>query len=291
MESSQLPELHQDRLVLSVIASDILRRAGGENGLVSFVTQMLRECIDGVINTPKTARRSYEELEKTEKTYIGTCVEIAFRSGLKLKRGKLDLVVAGHDVDVKMTMGGSWMIPMEAWNQTCVLISANEATARCSLGLVIARREYLSAGENRDRKRTIAAAARHNIWWLLRDEAYPPNFWRTVKPVVVERVFEGESGNDRMVALFREVLDTPISRKVVEAVAGQKDFTRRVRADGKRGTRGRLAEEGIVLLSGTYDTKVISALGLPAILRTDYISHKLRSEDERRAARVAGLRL
>ena len=32
--------------------------------------------VDDVIMTPKTGRRSYDELEKTEKTYIGTRVEI-----------------------------------------------------------------------------------------------------------------------------------------------------------------------------------------------------------------------
>lgn len=275
MAAAPFAPTHRDHSILDAVAAELLRRAGGEAALGPFVTQMLRDCIDAVINTPQTKRRSYEELEKVEKTYIGTLVEIAFRSGLKLDKGKLDLVVAGHDADVKMTMGGNWMIPMEAYDQVCVLLSANEVSARCSLGLVIARPDYLSAGENRDRKRGIAAAARENIWWLLRDEPYPQNFWRTVETDAITRIFEGNSGNDRMVTLFREVLDRPISRKVVEAVAGQKDFTRRVRADGPGGTRGRLAAEGIVLLSGTYDTEQIKQLGLPAIGKTDYISHRI----------------
>jgi hypothetical protein len=91
-----------------------------------------------------------------------------------------------------------------------------------------------------------------------------------------------------MVTLFKELPGRPISRKVVEAVAAQKDFMRRVRADGPRGTRARLAGEGFVLLSGTYDTLLIQQLGLPQIGPSDFISHRLRDEGDRLLARGAG---
>ena len=78
---------------------------------------MLRDCIDDVIMTAKTGRRSYEELEKTEKTYIGTRVEIELRALLRLRKGRLDTVILGHDVDIKHTMGSNWMIPTEAVDQ------------------------------------------------------------------------------------------------------------------------------------------------------------------------------
>ena len=60
---------------------------------------MLRQCVDDVIMTPKTGRRSYDELEKTEKTYIGTRVEIELRAMLNLPKGKLDTVILGVSKD------------------------------------------------------------------------------------------------------------------------------------------------------------------------------------------------
>jgi Restriction endonuclease NaeI len=279
---------HQDYALLNVIADEILKRAGGETGLSAFVPQMLRDKIDSVIDTPETNRRSYEELEKTEKTYIGTLVEIAFRSRLKLSRGKKDLVIAGHTVDVKTTVTGNWMIPKDCIGIPCVLVSASEVRARCSLGLIVARPEYMTQRQNQDKKVSIAAAARVNIWWLLKDEPYPPNFWRRLDQATIDRIFAPTSGNARMVKLFKELPGRPISRKVVEAVAAQKDFMRRVRADGPRGTRGRLAAAGFVLLSGTYDTLLITQLGLQRIGPSDFISHQLRDEGDRMLARGAG---
>jgi len=59
--------------------------------------------------------------------------------------------------------------------------------------------------------------------WLLRGHPYPPNFWRTVPADVVDAIFAGTSGNQRMANLFRAVQ--------------QHDFMRRIRSDNGRGTR------------------------------------------------------
>ncbi|MGH9424056.1 MAG: NaeI family type II restriction endonuclease, partial [Thermoanaerobaculia bacterium] len=84
-----MDELHPDHEILAPITAAILESAGGLQKLTSEVRELLRECFDGVIKTPKTARRLYDEIEKTEKTYIGTCVEIDLRHRLKLARGKV----------------------------------------------------------------------------------------------------------------------------------------------------------------------------------------------------------
>src|SRR5690606_15405344 len=115
---------------------------------------LLRRCIDDVIMTPKTGRRSYDELEKTEKTYIGTRVEIELRALLHLPKGRLDTVVLGHDVDIKNTMGSNWMIPTEAVDHPCILVAADEARATCYLGLIVARPAYLTLGQNKDAKKS-----------------------------------------------------------------------------------------------------------------------------------------
>lgn len=258
----------------SAIVADLEQRAGGAGKLAENVPALLREVIDDVIQTPRTGRRSYEELEKTEKTYIGTRVEIMLRALLSLPRGRLDAVVAGHDTDIKHTMGGNWMIPGEAIGHPCILVAADEIRARCYLGLIVARPEYLTTGTNRDAKKTVSAAGFAHIRWIFADHPYPPNFWRTIPAASVERIVSGRTGNDRVMALFREVQDVPISRDTVEGVARQKDFMRRIRADGGQGTRDRLAAEGILLLSGKYDGPQIRALGLPM---GDFIAHRLKT--------------
>ena len=42
------------------------------------------------------------------------------------------------------------------------------------------------------------------------------NFWRTVPPKAVNRIFSGNSGNARVMALYREVQGGPISRDRVQ---------------------------------------------------------------------------
>jgi len=265
---------HPDHVLLAALATEITARAVGAQALEASFAAMLRACVDDVIMTPKTGRRAYAELEKTEKTYIGTRVEIELRALLDLPKGRLDCVIRGVDVDIKHTMGTNWMIPTEAVDAPCILVAADEAQALCYLGLIVARRDYLTAGQNRDAKRTISAEGFGHILWLLRAHPYPPNFWRSVAPDVVARIFRGRAGNHRMAALFREVQGRPIARDVVEAVAQQHDFMRRIRSDGGRGTRDHLAHEGILLLSGHYDAPLIAALDLPACTHSEFISHR-----------------
>lgn len=269
---------HPDFELLSALAEDIISRAGGQLALDHDVPQMLRQCIDDVIMTPKTGRRAYEELEKTEKTYIGTRVEIELRALLRLRKGRLDTEILGHDVDIKHTMGSNWMIPTEAINSACLLVAADEVRARCYLGLVMARPAYLTQGQNKDAKRSLSAEGFRHILWLLCAQPYPANFWRSADPEAVARIFAGDTGNERMVQLFRLLQRQPIPRAVVEAVAQQKDFMRRIRADGGHGTRDILAREQIVLLEGQKDAQLIKALELPPCPASAFISCRVAQE-------------
>lgn len=91
-----------------------------------------------------------------------------------------------------------------------------------------------------------------------------------------------------MAALFREVQDVPIKREVIEAVAKQKDFMRRIRSDNGRGTRDILAREGIVLLSGDYDSALIDKLDLTSCLGSEFIAHKIRTTESAKLASKHG---
>jgi hypothetical protein len=279
---------HPDFDLLTALSGEITRRSGGSQALEAGFASMLRQCVDDVIMTPKTGRRSYEELEKTEKTYIGTRVEIELRAMLRLPKGRLDTLILGHDVDIKNTMGSNWMIPTEAVDHPCILVAADEVRAKCFLGLFVAKLDYLTTGQNKDSKKSVSAKGFHNILWLLKDHPYPPNFWQTVASDAVERIFSGKSGNQRMATLFREVQDVPIQRDVIEAVARQKDFMRRIRSDNGKGTRDILAREGILLLSGDYDSALIETLGLSPCSGSEFIAHKARSSDTVEMAQSSG---
>ncbi len=285
---SALSPDHPDFARLTALAAEITTRAGGALELEQCFPQMLRDCIDAVIMTAKTGRRSYEELEKTEKTYIGTRVEIELRALLKLKKGRLDTEILGQDVDIKNTMGANWMIPTEAVDHPCILVAADEPRARCYLGLIVAREAYLTTGKNKDAKRSISAEGFGHILWLLKEQPYPANFWRTASEQAVEQIFAGTSGNARMAELFRQFPNTPIARDVIEAVALQKDFTRRIRKDKGRGTRDILEREGIALMEGRDHAQLIKAFDLPACSHGSFISYRPETTRALALARQAG---
>lgn len=276
---------HPDYEVLNAIKEEMAQRAGGADQLEARVPGMLRREIDSVIKTSKTGRRSYGQLEKVERTYIGTLVEIMLRSELNLPRGRLDTVLRGHDVDIKHTMASGWMIPTEAIGHPCILCAADEKTSLCYLGLVIARPQYLRQGANKDKKTSLRADAFENILWIFREVPYPPNFWRSLSDAVVDDIFAGKSGNERMRRLFRATVGMPVSREAVEGVAQQKDPTRRVRADAGRGTRDLLRREGILILAKEYDRDLMIALGLPV---ADFVSFRPTSEAHKDLARRFG---
>jgi hypothetical protein len=285
---------HPDFKTLSAIAVEIERRAGGHDRLAADIPEVLRECIDYMINTPRTGRRDFNQLEQEEKVFIAKQVEIVIRKNLKLKKGALDTVILGRDVDIKFTVGTNWMIPPEALGHPCLLIAADEGTGLCYIGLFVARSQFLHKGRgNRDSKRGINAAGFAQIFWILLQHPYPQNFWRSVDAKVVERIFAGRSGNDRMVTLFSGIQERPVPRDVMYAVARQLDFTRRSRSDrtkGNLGTRDRLLRDAIIVLSGANKRKAIAALGLPFCKKTEWISYKPRSAAEWRKAAEFGFK-
>lgn len=284
-----LASSHIDYVPLRRVGQALVTAAGGLQALRDLMAVLVRDNIDRVIQTPKTGRRYYSDLQNSEKTYLGTALEIDLRSALGLGRGtSMDLSIEGEDVDVKFSQrDGGWMIPPEAQDKICILLTANDEAALFSFGLIVARAQYMRPGANRDKKQSVSAEGRKSIWWLIRNAAYPNNFWLTIDKDKIQRISAGRSGNHRMMSLFREVQDRAISRKVVEDVASQLDPTRRVRKDKSRGTRNVLEQEGIVLLSGSNPDhrELIKALGLPEIKRTEYLAHRFVESERRLAAK------
>ena len=137
---------HGDYPVLAAIVEVLLTAAEGSANLQRIVGGIIRDCIDRVIQTPKTARLLYSDLQNSEKTYIGTAVEIDLRSSLALKRGTgLDLSIAGYDVDVKFSQAYGWALPPEVVDKPCILLSGNDKRALFSMGVMVMTESLLES--------------------------------------------------------------------------------------------------------------------------------------------------
>src|SRR5258708_16036194 len=150
MPSLPLPKRHADFVVLRPLVESLVKSAGGLKKLTEEIPQILRKAIDEVIDTPRTNRFTLAETEKTEKTYLGTKIEILLRAHLSLSKGRfLDLSIGGVDTDIKNTMGGNWTIPMEAFDHPSLLVKENERAAIFSFGLVLTRNPSFHPCHNR----------------------------------------------------------------------------------------------------------------------------------------------
>jgi hypothetical protein len=116
--------------------------------LEQILGDVLRQAVDEVLDGQRTGRYDVDQLAKTEKTYLGTKVEIMCESEFGFPRGKhMDYLISGHEVDCKFTLRfGGWAIPREAVGQICLLLHADDKNSRFSAGVVRAFPEALSAG-------------------------------------------------------------------------------------------------------------------------------------------------
>lgn len=259
-----LDDTHPDYSDLAKLETDLLQEIGGWANFEEKLRGFFRSAIDEVIDTARTGRHFFSDLEKTEKTYLGTKFEIILRDWLGVPRGvKLDLLIGGEEVDVKSSTSekrGGWMIPPEAFDKLCILIKVREDIARCSFGLARARIEYLRGGANRDAKTSFSAAGQSNIWWMASDFVYTPNFWSLVSDKDRDAIMSAGGGSRRIAELFRRCQEVSVSRVQIVAVGAQDDPMRRVRRGG--GARDFLAPEGIAILYSENDRALMRRLGL-----------------------------
>jgi hypothetical protein len=283
-----LPRSHCDHADLAGLEHDLLAAVGGSERFEEKLRSFFRSAIDEVIDTARTGRFFLSDLEKTEKTYLGTKFEILLRDWLQVPRGViLDLMIGGREVDVKSTTAGGsgWMIPPEALGHLCILLRVNDEQSTCAVGLARARPEYLRAGTNRDAKTSFSAVGTRNIWWLVLDFPYTPNFWTIISADLRKRILEPRGGTERLAVLFENCLEIPVSRVLIASIAAQDDFMKRVRRNG--GARDILAPKGIAILYSESDHALMRRLGLSFGAR-EFLSYKPRNQDEARWLREEG---
>lgn len=163
----------------------------------------MRNTFDQLYDGQRTGRYRKDQLFKTEKTHCGTLVEINLQREFKFHDGTaLDYQTGGIEVDCKFSWTGGWMIPPEALDQICLVISADDtATPKWSMGLVRVTEDRLNTGNNMLNER-----GRNAIAWLFQDAALPPNVLLQLDEAAVNRIFSHASGQRRINELFRAAL-------------------------------------------------------------------------------------
>ena len=233
-------------------------------------SRAVRQAIDEVIDGARTGRYRYEELESQERSYIGTRIEIVVRTELELEpEGKLDTVIAGHEVDFKWSATGGWMIPTEAVGEICLLLCGDEVGGTFSVGLLRCNDECLTRKGNKDSKRSISAAGRKHISWLVKDGRLPISFLATLDRETRAAVLAQPAGQARVREFFTRVTRRPVPREVIPTLAVQEDPMRRIRSD-----RGGESLGGMKVLSGHYSNsrKAAELLGYGPLTKRDYVS-------------------
>jgi len=243
---------HADLAILAPIRAEIETRAGGAEALATRFPQLVREAIDFVIDPVRTARTTVAELDNVEKTFLGLKVEHFIRDFLDVPKGIRDLVIGGVDVDVKNTTARNWMIPRETYseNGVCLLSRIDDVGSRCSMGLIVARQEYLGA-PNRDGKRSPTRVGHTNILWMVESMGFSESDWSGLDMARFRELRSVDGGSRRAALFFEEHLDRWISRRVVESLLhDQRDFMKRLRGNG--GARDLLLPRGIDLDVDSY---------------------------------------
>lgn len=287
MSQQPLDRAHPDFSTLAPLVTAIVGTVGGQDEFELEVPQLLRVAIDEVIDAPRTGRFLLEDTEKTEKTYLGTKIEILLRGLLGFPKGKtLDLNINGVEIDIKNTMRSNWSIPVENLGKPAILIRSSEAKAVCDFGVAVLKDEYLRPGKNRDSKRGVSADGMSNVWWILKNHPYPENFWQLITHGERQEIMSAGGGTARLASLFEKLQRTPISRIQIQAIGQQHDYMKRIRRNG--GARDILAPKGIAILWGSKDKALIDKLGLGPLSKDEFISYAPRNNYEQDLLRKAG---
>lgn len=261
---------------------------------------VLRDSLDELLDGQRTGRWCYQHLSKTEKTYLGTAVEVNLTKEFAVPNGlDLDWHVVGADLDCKFSKDlGGWEIPMEMYrcdahgdrsgkeDYAALLTWMNDDTSEWAAGLVRTTDASLrwrggSGGleraYNRDNKRRLADETAQQIQWLWGgvQNDLPSNLLLQLTSKARAKILTGGSGQQRINQLFRLLPGRLLGRRTILTVAQQDDAPKRA-----RDARIHLRHEGIAVLGhqGSHP-QLARALGLPVPVKGEWISVRLVEVD------------
>jgi hypothetical protein len=256
----------------------------------------IREALDQIYDGQRTGRWDYTQLMKTEKTHVGTLVEIWLQREFGFRDGReLDFQIAGVDVDCKWSLNlYDWEIPLEMYSRgdkIALVVWANEYTARWASGLIrISETVLKPPGRQRDGKRRLNEHGRDRIVWIEPGADLVKNTLLHVNdPAKLELIAYATKGQTAVNSLFRELTGQLVNRATVFTAAQQVDSAKRV-----RDARKKLRSEGIVIFGHyTPHPQMAQELGLPAPTLGRFVSTRLspwRPEDPEPSTEIDGAR-
>jgi Restriction endonuclease NaeI len=244
---------HPDHVRLAPIAAFLEKPNAYGERLTHEYPFLIDETIYQSIDATRTGRTTFDQLTSEEKKNLGSLIEVRIRDLLEVERSQRDLLILDEAVDVKNTVGSSWMIPRETWDiipgelpGILLLCQYAPSERKCSLGLIVAHQSYLTLGQNHDKKVSVSSAGRKNIWWLLRETELPPDAWAHIDIATYRQCRQVEGGKERAAEFFKRQLDVRIERSVIQSLLfDQLDYMKRLRKNG--GARDILDPQGIRL--------------------------------------------
>lgn len=240
------------------------------NDPATYFADLTRKAIDEVLDGPRTGRWDFAQLEKTEQTYVGTKIEIMLRAALDLERGDaMDVIVAGHEVDIKWSKSSAWQIPREAVGQICLCIGAVRNISAIKVGVVRCAPAHLNAGKNQDGKKTLSVAGRAAMTMLVENEPLAPNFVAAMDALIRADIMSNRTIQARITALAKAMPYVPIPREAIRTIARTEgDPIRRTRRDRTRPD----PLDGMCLLSKKYGNKTVEGLGYPPLGTDEFMA-------------------
>jgi hypothetical protein len=113
---------------------------------------VLRDTLDQLYDGQHSGRWAYEQVHKTEKTHMGTLVEINLHRRFGFgDDDATDYRIGGIEVDCKYSMSyGGWELPPESIDHLCLVITATDQSSSWTAGLIRVREGALRGRPNRD---------------------------------------------------------------------------------------------------------------------------------------------
>lgn len=238
----------------------------------------IREALDQIYDGQRTGRWDYTQLLKTEKTHVGTLVEIWLQREFGFLDGHdLDYRIADVDVDCKWSLNlYDWEIPQEMYSRgdkVALVVWANEYTARWASGLIRISEDLLKPlGRQRDGKRRLNDRGRDRILWIVPGADLVKNTLLHIDdPRKLELIAYANGGQASVTNLFRELQGVLVNRATVLTAAQQVDGAKRV-----RDARKQLRPEGIVIF-GHYapHPRMAAEIGLPVPTLGRFVSTRM----------------
>ncbi|MBO9534709.1 MAG: hypothetical protein J7513_17175 [Solirubrobacteraceae bacterium] len=270
----------------------------------SRIANVLRDTIDQLLDGERTGRWDWATLHKTEKTHMGTLVEIGLHKEFEFADGTvMDYDIDGIEVDCKFSQEvGGWEMPPESLGHLCLVVSANDDAATWSAGLIRVEDHLLRTGRridglkgNRDGKRKLTDEGESRILWLFETASLPRNIFLELSDEAREAIFSARTGNRstsgqaRLKEMFRRVPGQIVRRSAVYTVAMQDDSMKRARDCRLERHLGR---EGFLILGHlSQDRDVAEALGLPKPDKGELVSvrvHPAKDWDDAPVAEING---